>query len=291
MQVLMSDPLFLDHFAILARDYDVLLCDVWGVIHNGVSAFPDAYGALQRARQGGATVMLLTNSPRPCDAVMLQIAGLGVPRDSYDGMVTSGDVTRAVIAERPGQSVFHLGPPRDLPVFAGLDLRLTDAETAAYVVCTGLFDDTRETPEDYRGLLAKLKARGLFMVCANPDVVVERGDQLVYCAGALADLYHDMGGDVLYAGKPYPPIYQRALAQAEALRIAKIPLQRVLAIGDSVRTDLKGAAMFGVDCVFIQAGIHAGEVGSRKNTDPETLRNFFAQAGMVPKAVMPRLIW
>jgi HAD superfamily hydrolase (TIGR01459 family) len=287
----MSAPLLLDHFAPLAPGYDVLLCDVWGVMHNGIAAFPAACEALVRARQAGATVMLITNSPRPCDAVALQLEQLHVPRESYDGMVTSGDVSRAVIAERRGQSVFHLGPPRDLPVFAGLDVELTDAERADYVVCTGLFDDTRETPEDYRGLLARLKARECFFLCGNPDVVVERGDELVYCAGALADLYAGMGGEVLYAGKPYQPMYLRALAQAEALRGGKTPPARVLAIGDSVRTDLEGAAALGVDCLFIQSGIHAGEVGGSGGADPQALRSFFAQAGTMPKAVMQRLIW
>jgi HAD superfamily hydrolase (TIGR01459 family) len=286
-----SDPPFLDHVAALASGYDVLLCDVWGVIHNGVTAFPEACDALARMRQDGGTVVLITNSPRPADGLMLQLDRIGVPRGSYDGIVSSGDVTRAVIAERPGQTVFLIGPPRDLPIFAGLHVSLVDAETADYVVCSGLFDDTRETPEDYRQLLTRLQARGLFMVCANPDVVVERGDQLVYCAGALADLYQTLGGDVLFAGKPYPPLYVRALAKAEAARGAKVPLDRVLAIGDSVRTDLKGAASLGVDCLFMTSGIHAGEVGGHGNNDPETLRAFFAEAGIMPKVVMRRLVW
>ncbi len=286
-----SPPPFLDHCAALVSGYDVLLCDVWGVIHNGVAAFPDACGALARIRNSGGTVLLITNSPRPSDAVMQQLDQLGVPRDSYDGVVTSGDLTRAVMAQRKGQKVFHLGPPRDLPVFAGLDAPLADAETADYVVCTGLFNDDHETPEDYRDLLQRLKARGLFMLCANPDVVVERGEALIYCAGALADLYQSLGGEVLYAGKPYPPIYQRALARAEAARGAKVPLGRVLAIGDSVRTDLKGAAALGVDFLFLTSGIHAGEIGAGGNPGPATLAIFFEQAKMIPKAVMHRLVW
>ena len=286
-----SHPLFLDHFAALASDYDVLLCDVWGVIHNGLAASAPACDALRRVRAAGGTVIMVTNSPRPADAVMLQLDQLGVARDSYDGVVTSGDVTRAVIAERPGKSVFHIGPPRDLPIFAGLDMPLADADTADYVVCSGLFDDTRETPEDYRALLQRLKARDLFMACANPDVVVERGDQLIYCAGALADLYAALGGEVLFAGKPYQPIYLRALAKAESARGAKTPLGRVLAIGDSLRTDLKGAMSLGVDFLFMTSGIHAAEVGGSGDADPATLEAFFAQAGMMPKAVMHRLVW
>lgn len=286
-----SPPPFLDHCAALMSDYDILLCDVWGVIHNGVAAFPEACDALRRVRDKGGTVLLITNSPRPAEAVVPQLDQFGVPRDSYDGMVTSGDVTRAIIAERPGQTVFHLGPTRDLPVFAGLDVRLADAETADYVVCTGLFNDDHETPEDYRELLQRMKARGLFMLCGNPDVVVERGEHLIYCAGALADLYHAMGGEVLYAGKPHPPIYTRALGRVEAARGGKVPLKRVLAIGDSLRTDLKGAAALGVDFLFLTSGIHAGEIGAGGNPDPRTLAIFFEQAGEMPKAVMHRLAW
>jgi HAD superfamily hydrolase (TIGR01459 family) len=281
---------FLDHCGPLLAGYDLLLCDVWGVIHNGVESFPAACEALQRARGQGVTVVLISNSPRPAEAVVPQLDGLHVPRDGYDGMVTSGDVTSAVIMQRPGQSVFHLGPPRDLPIYQGLNVKLVDAETADYVVCSGLFDDTKETPEDYRPLLERLKARGLFMLCANPDVVVERGNELVYCAGALADLYQSMGGEVLYAGKPYAPIYDIALERAKALRKGAVPLARVLAIGDSVRTDLTGAAALGVDCLFLTAGIHAGEIGADGDPDPHTLKLFFEDNRM-PKAVTRRLVW
>ncbi len=286
-----TPPPLLDHCAPLVSGYDVLLCDVWGVIHNGVAAFPEACEALARIRKNGATVLLISNSPRPNDSILPQLDAIGVPRHSYDGVVTSGDVSRAIIAERPGRKVFHLGPPRDLPLFAGLDAPLADAENADYVVCSGLFDDTHETPENYRDLLQRLKVRGLFMLCANPDVVVERGAALIYCAGALADAYQAIGGEALYAGKPYLPIYQRALAQAEASRGTKVPLSRVLAIGDSVRTDLKGAAALGVDFLFLTSGIHAGEIGAGGNPDPATLAIFFEQAKMMPKAVMHRLVW
>jgi HAD superfamily hydrolase (TIGR01459 family) len=283
-----SSP-FIDHSGPLLTSYDLLLCDVWGVIHNGVESFPAACDALIRARAQGTTVVLITNSPRPQEAVVPQLDGLHVPRDCYDAMVTSGDVTRAVIMERPGQSVFHLGPPRDLPVFKGLDAQLRDADSANYVVCTGLFDDTKETPENYRAMLEGMTARGLFMLCANPDVVVERGNELVYCAGALADLYQSIGGDVLYAGKPYAPIYQRALALGEKIRKSGIPLNRVLAIGDSVRTDLNGATSFGVDCLFLTAGIHSGEIGGT-DSDLSKLTSFLEGAQM-PKAVTHRLVW
>ena len=154
----------------------MLLCDVWGVVHNGVAATPESCDALMRFRSQGGTVILITNAPRPGDVVMQFIDRLKVPRAAYDGIVSSGDVTRAEMAERTGKSVFHIGPARDLPIFEGLDLRIAPVESADYVVCSGLFDDTVETPQDYQGLIETMHGRGLLMICANPDIVVERGD-------------------------------------------------------------------------------------------------------------------
>ena len=284
-------PDIIERFAPLARDYDVLLCDLWGVVHNGIAAFPQACDALVRFRAERGPVILITNAPRASESVQRILDRLGVPRDTYDAIVSSGDVTHGIVAARLPQSVFHLGPPRDSSIFAGLEIVFASAETADYVVCSGLFDDTVETPENYRALLAALRARGLFMVCANPDVFVERGDELVYCAGALADAYAALGGEVLYCGKPYAPIYEAALGRAAALRGAATPLKRVLAIGDSVRTDLKGAASFGVDCLFVVSGLHAEVAGGREAPDPSGLNAMFAAAGVAPKAVTRRLAW
>jgi HAD superfamily hydrolase (TIGR01459 family) len=284
-------PSITSHFASLASAYDVLLCDVWGVVHNGVAATLESCDALMRFRHRGGTVILITNAPRPGDVVMQFIDRLKVPRAAYDGIVSSGDVTRAEIAERAGKTVFHIGPPRDLPIFDGMDLHTAPVESADYVVCSGLFDDTVETPQDYNGLIEAMRRRGLLMICANPDVVVERGEQLVYCAGAIADLYHAAGGDVLYAGKPYRPIYDLALNCARKLRGQAVDHGRVLAIGDSVRTDLKGAVAFGIDCLFVTAGIHAEELGGRESPSPAALGDIFATAGLYPKTVMRRLEW
>ena len=276
----------------MARGYDVLLCDVWGVVHNGLTAFADACAALHRFRLGGGCVILITNAPRPDSSVARILDRLGVPRDSYDAIVSSGDVTRGVVASRLDKSVFHLGPPRDLPIFHGLDVTFTGVESADYVVCSGLFDDSKETPDDYRALLARMRGRGLFMVCANPDIVVERGDTLVYCAGALADAYAALGGEVLYCGKPHAPIYRAALAAAATARgDAAVPLERVLAIGDSVRTDLKGAAAFGIDSVFVTSGIHAEEYGGRHTPEIDALNGIFAAGGVSPIAVTRGLTW
>jgi HAD superfamily hydrolase (TIGR01459 family) len=283
--------LLIDRLSPLAPHYDVILSDVWGVIHNGVAAFPPACDALAAFRKAGGTVILVTNAPRPHEAVIRQLDRLHVPREVYDNIVSSGDVTRSVIAQRPGQSVFHLGPERDHAIFEGFDLRFADVETADYVVCSGLFNDETETPDDYREMLAVMRKRNLFMVCGNPDIVVERGHELIYCAGAIADLYAAMGGDVLYAGKPYAPIYEMALRKAESIRSETTPLSRVLAIGDSVRTDFTGATRQGIDCLFVTAGIHAEEFGGRDVPDEEAVKTIFDETGSLPRAVTHRLAW
>jgi len=283
---------FIEHFEPLARDYDVVLCDVWGVVHNGLEAFPAACDALMRFRAGGGTVILITNAPRSGAAVSRILDRLKVPRDAYDAITSSGDVTRGIVETRLVETVFHLGPERDLSIFAGLDVKFAPPEIADYVVCSGLFDDTTETPENYRDTLAALRERSLLMVCANPDIVVERGDTLVYCAGALADAYAAIGGEVLFCGKPYAPIYELALATATRLRGGKTPARdRVLAIGDSVRTDLKGATAFGLDCMFVTSGIHADQYGSRETPDLDALNALFAKSGVAPRAVMRELVW
>jgi HAD superfamily hydrolase (TIGR01459 family) len=287
----MLAPALTDRFAPLASRYDAVLCDVWGVVHNGVAVYAGAVDALARFRAGGGTVVLISNAPRPREWVVRSLDRLAVPRASYDGLVTSGDVTRAFLAGHPGETVLLIGPERDHSIFDGLGVAFGAVEAADYAVCTGLYDDETETPEDYGDLLARMRQRALFMVCANPDLVVERGDRLVYCAGAIADRYANLGGEVMYAGKPHRPIYQEAFAQIAAARGADVPLERVLAIGDSVRTDLAGAARAGIDCLFVTGGIHAEELGGRHAPDLGALALMFAEAGVAPTAVMPRLVW
>lgn len=270
----------------MAAAYDGLLCDIWGVVHNGVEAHAPALDALVRFRDGGGSVVLVTNAPRPAEEVRRQLRALAVPDRAYDAVISSGDVTRRLLDERKGRSFYHLGPARDRRVFAGFEAGLAPAETAAFILCTGLFDDDAETPENYRGLLARLAGRRLEMVCANPDLVVERGGRLVYCAGALAELYARLGGRVVYAGKPHRPIYDTALSVLSRIRGAPVPLRRVLAVGDSVRTDLAGAAGAGLDALFIVGGIHAGEAGG-----DGAVAHLFEAAGALPRAVMEALRW
>ncbi len=280
----------LDRFSTIADRYDVVLCDVWGVVHNGLTAHREACEALVRFRAGGGTVILITNAPRPSQWVIHQLDRFSVPREAYDGVTTSGDVTREVVAGRNG-AVFHIGPERDATIFDGLNVCFAPVDEAAYTVCSGLFDDTTETPDHYRDLMETMRGRGLFMVCANPDLVVERGNELLYCAGAIADLYASMGGEVLYAGKPHRPIYQAALAKAAVARGAAAPAGRTLAIGDSLRTDIAGARALGIDGLFVSGGIHAEELGSRESVSTVALAGIFANAGITPHAVTPKLMW
>lgn len=275
----------------LASDYDVILSDVWGVVHNGVAASKEACEALARFRADSGTVILISNAPRPGTAVIRHLDSLGVPGESYDRIVTSGDVTRNIIANRLQHSVLHLGPERDASLFSGLPVRFAPLENADYVVCSGLYHDEWETPADYDDVLQRMLSLSLLMVCANPDIVVERGERLLYCAGALAERYAGMGGEVLYTGKPHRPIYEAALAQAFAARGREAPLSRFLAIGDSVRTDLAGAARLGMDCLFVTSGIHAEELGRRDHPDLAKLNHMFAAAGVWPRAVVRRLEW
>lgn len=284
----MTRLLFVDHLRDLVGGVDVVLSDIWGVVHNGLESFPEACAALRTARAEGRTVILITNAPRPADSVQRQLRKLGVADDVYDAIVSSGDLTRHYVAARPGRSVFWLGPERDNAIYHGLDAVMTPLAQADYIVCTGPFDDETESAEDYREMLGEALARKLPLVCANPDIVVERGDRLVYCAGAIAELYRELGGEVVFYGKPHRPIYQRAMELAAEQRGAATPHGRVLAIGDSVRTDLAGAQAFGIDCLFVTRGIHAEDFAGIDRMEPAAINELF---GHPPLALTRELRW
>jgi HAD superfamily hydrolase (TIGR01459 family) len=280
------------HFAERLRDLvggvEVVLSDVWGVVHNGLEAFPEACEALHTYRRQGGTVILITNAPRPADSVQRQLRKLGVADDTYDAIVSSGDLTRHFVADRPGKKMFWLGPERDSSIHRGLDAVLAPLEQADYIVCTGLFDDETESAEDYRATMLRARERKLTLVCANPDIVVERGDRLIYCAGAIAELYRELGGEVIFYGKPHRPIYQRAMELATEQRGHPAEFSRVLAIGDSVRTDLAGAHGFGIDCLFVTRGIHSEEFEGIDQLDPASVKELFSHP---PRALMRELRW
>lgn len=281
-------PPRIDSLDTLLDRYTAIFCDVWGVVHNGVRAFAPACRALARARDAGKAVILITNAPRPNAGVERQFETIGVPRDCWDRIVTSGDVTRDLIAAS-ARRIFHLGPDRDLPIYDGLDIEVVEEFEASAVCCTGLFDDDIETPEDYAEMLKRLRSRDLPMICANPDIVVERGDRLIWCAGALARDYGLLGGRTLIAGKPHRPIYDATLAAAADVLGRGVAATDVLAIGDGVLTDVKGAAGAGIDMLYISAGIHAAEYGDADNPDLERLCAFMKSHGHEAVGFMTRL--
>ena len=272
------------------KEFSGIFCDVWGVLHNGRSVYSDAADALQRFRSH-RPVILVTNAPRPSSAVLEQLDYLGVSRDVYDSIVTSGDVTRELITSVTVSSkrVFHLGPSRDVVLFSDLGVECVDASESDSIICTGLFDDETEEPDDYRELLSELSKKGLPMVCANPDRVVERGDRLVWCAGSLAELYEQLGGEVLIAGKPHAPIYARAHRLLnEILGSASSPSD-ILAIGDGALTDMRGGMTFGSTLLYIAGGIHASEYDM---SDTLSVSNFLEGVhGIDTKYFQERLLW
>jgi len=271
--------------------YDAVLSDVWGVVHNGVAAHPSAVEALQTYRRNGGRVVLITNAPRPSSAIIPLLDRLGVERAAYDAIVSSGDATRAMLAEYRGKVIHHVGPPtEDDALYEGFDLTRGSAGQAEVVVVTDL-DTDNDTPDMYNERVTLWLERNLPMIVANPDRVVEHGERLIYCGGALGDLYEARGGMVRMAGKPYRPIYQEALRLAEAAVGRTIPRDRLLAIGDSVRTDAIGAAGFGVDLLFITGSIHAGELDAFGEPDPEAIRRLVEPSGANLAGFMPRLSW
>lgn len=288
---LMTSLQFISGLRDLTAGVDIVLSDVWGVLHDGITAFPDACDALATFRQHGGKVILITNAPRPADSVRRQLRKFGVSDSVYDGIVSSGDLTRNYIAARPEQKVFAIGPSRDGPIYRGLDVQFAPLEQADYIVCTGPFDDDTETAEDYRAMMTEALKRNLTFICANPDIVVERGDRLITCAGAIAELYRSLGGEVIFFGKPYLPIYQQAVALAEGPNgHAAGWAGRILAIGDSVRTDVAGAHAAGINCIFLTRGIHAEEFAGVDRDDAEAVGKLFG-ATPAPRALMQDLRW
>jgi len=276
----------------LANDYDVLLSDVWGVIHNGRESFPDACAALARFRAERGPVVLISNAARPASYVVPQLDGLGVPREAWSAFVTSGDATRGLLAERAPGPVWTVGPERAGGLYADLGLTFSDADGAAFIAVTGPYNEDVEGPEDYRERFTAPAMRGLPMICANPDRVVQHGDRLIYCGGALADVYKELGGEVLMAGKPYAPIYDLSLAEAGRLLGRDVDPRRVLCIGDGLHTDVKGAEDRGFDCLFIARGIHGeAAMGPDGRLSAAAVDALLAAEGVKAKYAMADLTW
>jgi HAD superfamily hydrolase (TIGR01459 family) len=283
--------------AALAPRYDAVFCDLWGCLHNGRAPFPAAVAALQAFRAGGGTVLLLTNAPRPAPLVQAQLGRLGVPRDAWDLIVSSGDAAQeGLFAGLVGRRVWHLGPAKDGGFFDPPP-HLADAppitrvpfDDAEGIVCTGPFDDLTETPDDYRGRLLMARSRGLTLLCANPDLVADLGDRRIYCAGALAALYTEMGGESLYFGKPWRPIYDLARRRLAALG-RDTEATRILAIGDGIGTDIAGGIAEGIDTMFVTGGLEAEHFGPDPETpDAAKLAEWLAERQLSPSFAIGRL--
>jgi HAD superfamily hydrolase (TIGR01459 family) len=283
--------LLIDGLSAIASDYDIIFCDVWGVVHNGVRAFAAPCEALERWRQERGPVILVSNSPRPSPDVVVQLDLLGVPRGAWSDVVTSGDATRAMLAERAPGPAHRIGPERDASLYEGLGLDFSTIEEAQFIVCTGPTDDEIDVPGDYAAIFRQGVDRGLEMICANPDRVVQRGDRLIYCAGALADLYAELGGQVSMAGKPHPPIYDLSFASARASFARPVDRRRVLAVGDGVLTDLVGANRQELDVLFVAAGINGDLMVGGKSPDMGTIDALLSAGAASARYVMADLAW
>jgi len=280
----------IENFAEISGKYDAALVDLWGCLHNGVKPFAAAVTALETFRDNGGTVLLLTNGPRPSSAIFPQLDVIGVSRDLYQGCVSSGDAARAALASGfYGQKIFPLGPKRDQSIYEGIDVAQVSLEQATGIVCTGLFDDTVETPDDYRAIFLQAKNNGLKMLCANPDIMVDRGDKRIYCAGALAQAYGQMGGEVHYYGKPHPPIYDLAYQKLIEITGREVLPKKIIAIGDGINTDIRGAIGEDIDSLFITGGLAAAETATDGQPDPAKLDSFLTHAQLTPTYSMGHL--
>ena len=278
----------------IGADYDVLFCDLWGCLHNGKQPYPAAVAALQAFRQGGGRVVLMTNAPRPNPYVIAQLDRMGVPRDAWDIVVSSGDAAQeAMFAGAVGRKVWHIGTEKDDGFFNDIPAEFADAppirrvplDQAEGIVATGPFDELTETPGDYHDRLMAARDRGLPMLCANPDVIVDMGETRIYCAGALAEYYEGLGGQALYFGKPHPPIYDRAR------RLLDLgPEARILAVGDGIFTDVKGALDQGIDALFVTGGLAADALGPDvENPDRGLLLDWLDRHALAPHYSIGRL--
>lgn len=290
----MTSVPILQGLSAIAPKYQALLCDVWGVLHNGREAFAGVVDCLHAYRRHGV-VLLLSNAPRPNAPIREQLTQLGIPPSAYDTIVTSGDLTRELLTERSRERAFKIhrvGPDRDFPLYEGLNIERVSMEEAEAIVCTGPFDDTKEGPEDYRDYWRPALARKLPFFCANPDLVVQRGDHMIYCAGALAQDYERQGGNVLYLGKPHAPVYDFVEAHMKEFSGRSIPRTKWLAIGDGLKTDIAGATRARIDSLLITGGIHEPELSDADGApNPAKIAAVLTTQNLTTTAAMRRLLW
>jgi HAD superfamily hydrolase (TIGR01459 family) len=285
---------FVENLVDLYPRYHMILCDVWGVLHDGVKAYPAALEALIAYRKLGGTVLLLSNAPRPEATVREQIAGFGVVSNAYHAIISSGDMVRAFLEERtkcePHVRIHHIGPDRDRVLFNGTQARLVSPDEANLCICSGLENDETQESEDYRAVLQTLHARNIPLICANPDRMIERAGRFIACAGAVADLYERMGGAVSWYGKPYLPIYEAALVRLKALKGEAVDPARVLAIGDSLTTDMAGAKAAHLTSMLILGGIHRPHYLTHEKIDMQKARDWLGAQSVTPDYLMASLV-
>jgi len=283
----MADFHFIDGLSEIAGDYDAILCDAWGVIHNGKNLLPGAADAMVRFRERRGPIVILTNAPKPAAVIPPQLDALKLPRAAWDGIVTSGDSTRAEIERFLQMPAYRIGPPFDDPLFEGMAIEFVTLEEAGFIVCTGLNDGFTEEPDQYRDRLRLAAERGLPMVCANPDIQVNWGGRLMWCAGALAEIYESFGGSVVYGGKPYPAIYRLAEAAVEKARGPGAGAPRLLGVGDGLHTDILGANKAGIDALLVvgDGGLHVGA------SEKQGLIDKITRDGLRVTAIMEGLKW
>jgi len=271
--------------------YDAVLCDLWGCYHDGVTPHAGAIAALRDFRERGGIVSLLTNAPRPDFSTTRQLDRMGAPTDTHDLIVTSGDATiEGMRVGQFGAACHHIGPARDKDLFEDFDISRVSLSEADFILCSGLDDDAVETPEDYTDRIAQGVTRGLPMVCANPDIIVDRGETRIYCGGAIAEAYAKAGGTVHLYGKPHAPIYEMALAKVCALAERDIPRSRILTIGDGPATDVRGGALHGFDTLFIAGGLGAETLLDQAGTlRIEALPDYLAEHDIAPTHTMAML--
>lgn len=286
----------IENLSEISSRYDVVLCDLWGVLHNGKSAYPEAISALQAFRAKGGSVVMITNAPRPRSGVIAQLERLGAPDDCWDLIVTSGDASQdAVGAGLFGKKIYHVGPERDHLFFddwngQSLPVERVEMPAADSIVCTGLWDDQTETPDDYRELIANGINQGLPMLCVNPDIKVDVGEKRIYCGGAIAEAYGKAGGTVHYYGKPHAPIYNMCRTLVNELRGQLVEDEEILAIGDGILTDIPGAIGEGLDSLFVTGGLADTETGTNGvQPDATKLERFLAAETMSPTFAIGRL--
>ena len=285
----MSLPQMLTGLADIANNYDALIVDIWGVLHNGQAPFEGVDAALLNYRQQGGKVLLLSNAPRPGTSAVKRLEAIGNSHDGFDDILTSGDAVRAVMSDmgREGKKICHIGPQKDADLITDLEVEFVDEDAADAILFSGPYDDTTETPDDYGDMLARFRARNLPLLCPNPDRTVQFGDRVIYCAGAIAEAYENIGGEVVWVGKPYPVVYTRARAMLRDMTGLENP--HLLAIGDGPKTDMPGAEAAGIDALFIGGGLASASGADIEN--PEAIAAILAEENTQARYAMRHLVW